>query len=114
MAKKNIPYDQKYYDPEIECMPRPELEKLQLERLKEMVRFAYENAPYYKRSFDEAGVSPDDLQTLADIQKFHPSSTRRPNATPRAWALSSASCARSPKRRSSSWPPPLAPPACRP
>ena len=26
MAKKNIPYDQKYYDPEIECMPRPELE----------------------------------------------------------------------------------------
>ena len=70
MAKKNIPYDQKYYDPEIECMPRPELEQLQLERLKEMVRFAYENAPYYKRSFDEAGVSPDDIQTLADIQKF--------------------------------------------
>ena len=24
MAKKNIPYDQKYYDPEIECMPRAE------------------------------------------------------------------------------------------
>ena len=23
---KDIPYDQKYYDPEIECMPRPELE----------------------------------------------------------------------------------------
>ena len=38
MAKKNIPYDQKYYDPEIECMPRPELEKLQLERLQAMVR----------------------------------------------------------------------------
>ena len=28
---KDIPYDQKYYDPEIECMPRPELEALQLE-----------------------------------------------------------------------------------
>ena len=58
MAKKNIPYDQKYYDPEIECMPRPELEKLQLERLKEMVVFAYENAPYYKREWDKAGVDP--------------------------------------------------------
>ena len=33
---KDIPYDQKYYDPEIECMPRPELEALQLERLKDI------------------------------------------------------------------------------
>jgi phenylacetate-CoA ligase len=70
MAKKHIPYDQKYYDPEIECMPREELNALQLERLKEMVKFAYDNAPYYKRSFDEAGVSPDDIKTLADIAKF--------------------------------------------
>ena len=52
MAKKNIPYDQKYYDPEIECMPRAELEAMQLERLQEMVRYAYDNTVYYKRSFD--------------------------------------------------------------
>ncbi len=70
MAKKNIPYDQKYYDPEIETMPRAELEQLQLERLKEMVSYAYENAPYYKRSFDAAGVSPADISTLADLEKF--------------------------------------------
>ena len=70
MAKKNIPYDQKYYDPEIECMPRPQLEQMQLERLKEMVKYAYENTVYYKRTFDEAGVSPEDIHTLADIQKF--------------------------------------------
>ena len=56
MAKKNIPYDQKYYDPEIECMPRPELEQLQLERLQTMVQYAYDNTVYYKRSFDAAGV----------------------------------------------------------
>ena len=70
MAKKNIPYDQKYYDPEIECMPRPELEKLQLERLKEMVVFAYENAPYYKREWDKAGVDPYGITCLEDLQKF--------------------------------------------
>ncbi len=70
MAKKNIPYDQKYYDPEIECMPRPELEKLQLERLQAMVKYAYENTVYYKRSFDEAGVKPEDITSLADIEKF--------------------------------------------
>ena len=70
MAKKNLPYDQKYYDPEIECMPRPELEAMQLERLKEMVRYAYDNTVWYKRSFDEAGVSPDDIHTLKDIERF--------------------------------------------
>ena len=70
MAKKKLPYDQKYYDPEIECMPRPELEQLQLERLKEMVRWSYDNAPYYKQAWDEAGVNPEDIHTLKDIEKF--------------------------------------------
>lgn len=70
MAKKKIPYDQKYYDPEIECMPRPELEKMQLERLQTEVQFAYDNTVYYKRAFDEAGVKPSDIKTLKDIEKF--------------------------------------------
>ena len=60
MAKKNIPYDQKYYDPEIECMPRPELEKLQLERLQAMVKYAYENTVYYKRCLLYTSPSPRD------------------------------------------------------
>lgn len=70
MPKKNVPYDQKIYDPEIECMPRPELEAMQLERLQHMVHYAYDNTVYYKRSFDEAGVSPDDIKELSDLQKF--------------------------------------------
>ena len=28
MAKKDVPYDQKYYDPEVECMPREELVRI--------------------------------------------------------------------------------------
>ncbi len=68
--RKTIPYDQKYYDPEIECMPRSELEQMQLDRLKAMLSYAYENTVYYKRSFDEAGVRPEDVQTLSDIQKL--------------------------------------------
>lgn len=68
VIKKN-PND-KYWNEALETMPREELEKKQLENLKEIVKFAYENAPYYKRSFDEAGVKPEDIQTLADIQKF--------------------------------------------
>lgn len=70
MAKKDLPYDEKYYDREIETMPREELEKLQLELLKDEIKWCYENGAYYKRAWDEAGVSPDDLQTLKDLEKF--------------------------------------------
>lgn len=56
-------------DPE-ERMSREELEALQLERLKKTVHHAYENVPFYRRKFDEAGVSPDDIQTLDDITKL--------------------------------------------
>ena len=41
----------KYWDEKLETLPREELEKRQLEDLKEIVKFAYDNAPYYKRSF---------------------------------------------------------------
>ena len=60
----------KFWDEELETLPREELEKKQLEDLKEIVSFAYNNAPYYKRSFDEAGVKPEDIKTLKDIEKF--------------------------------------------
>ena len=70
MAKRNISVESKFYDPEIECMPRPEIEKMQLERLQEMLKFAYANAPYYKRTFDEAGVKPEDVKALKDTEKF--------------------------------------------
>jgi phenylacetate-CoA ligase len=68
MAK--VQEERKYWNEEIETMPRPELEKLQLERLKEIVKFSYENSPYYKRTFDAAGVSPDDIHELSDLAKF--------------------------------------------
>ena len=60
----------KFWNEELETLPREELEKKQLEDLKEIVKFAYDNAPYYKRSFDEAGVKPEDIKELKDIQKF--------------------------------------------
>ncbi len=62
--------DKKYWDEKIETISRERLEELQLEELKEIVAFAYENSPYYKRAFDEKGVKPHDIKTLADIQKF--------------------------------------------
>lgn len=60
----------KFWNESLETMPREELEAKQLEDLKEIVKFAYENAPYYKESFDKAGVKPEDIKELADLQKF--------------------------------------------
>lgn len=69
MAQKRD-INNKFWDEELETMPREQLEKQQLKDLKEIVKFAYENSPYYKRSFDEAGVKPEDIKQLSDIQKF--------------------------------------------
>lgn len=54
----------------IETASRDELEALQLERLQWTLNHAYSNVPMYKRKFDDAGVHPDDLNHLSDIQKF--------------------------------------------
>ncbi len=39
--------EKKYWNEKIETLPREELDALQLESLKEIVGFAYQNAPYY-------------------------------------------------------------------
>jgi len=50
--------------------PREELRALQLERLKETVQRAYHLVPFYRRKFDEAGVKPEDIKSLEDLQKL--------------------------------------------
>jgi phenylacetate-CoA ligase len=47
-----------------------ELRAVQLERLQQTLRHAYENVAHYRRAFDEAGVHPDDCRELADLAKF--------------------------------------------
>jgi phenylacetate-CoA ligase len=54
----------------IEIASRDEIMALQLERLKWSLRHAYDNVPFYKNSFDAAGVHPDDLHALSDLAKF--------------------------------------------
>ncbi|MGJ5617998.1 phenylacetate--CoA ligase PaaK [Sulfitobacter sp. MF3-043] len=54
----------------IEIASRDEISALQLERMKWSLRHAYDNVPFYKSSFDAAGVHPDDLHDLSDLAKF--------------------------------------------
>ena len=57
-----------FFQKEIETMSRPELEALQLERLKHMVNYCYENVPFYHDRLEKAGVTGDKIKTLSDIQ----------------------------------------------
>jgi phenylacetate-CoA ligase len=58
------------FDPTTETMPRPALAELQLQRLKRTLEQAYANVPHYRGKFDAAGVKPDDLRALRDVERF--------------------------------------------
>ena len=58
------------YNEEFETLPREALEALQLKRLQQVVQRVYHTVGFYRRSFDEAGVKPDDLKTLGDLKRL--------------------------------------------
>jgi phenylacetate-CoA ligase len=56
------------WNEEYETLPREALEALQLKRLKAQVARVHATVPYYRKKMEDAGVTPDDIQTLADIR----------------------------------------------
>ncbi len=56
------------YNEEFETLPREALEALQLKRLQQVVQRVYHTVGFYKRSFDAAGATPDDIRTISDLQ----------------------------------------------
>ena len=58
------------WNPKNETMPRGELEKLQLERLKSQLARVYEKVPFYRHAFQQRGVTPDSINSLADLSKL--------------------------------------------
>ncbi len=58
------------WNKEMECADRETMRALQLKKLKETVRYEYDNVPYYREKMDKAGVKPEDIQTLEDIRKL--------------------------------------------
>jgi phenylacetate-CoA ligase len=59
-----------YWNPLMERMPVDELEKMQEKKLKNLVNYVYQHSDFYKKRFDEAGVKPEDIQTLDDLKKL--------------------------------------------
>jgi phenylacetate-CoA ligase len=58
------------WDPVNECMGREELGLLQLARLRATLGRVYRDVPCYRGKFDQAGIRPEDLKSLSDLQLF--------------------------------------------
>ncbi|MBQ7661260.1 MAG: phenylacetate--CoA ligase [Clostridia bacterium] len=56
--------------PEIECMPRKELTRLQDERLIAQVKRMYERVPCFRARMDEKGLKPEDVHGVGDLKKL--------------------------------------------
>lgn len=46
------------------------LRELQAERLRNLIRHAYDAVPYYRCMFDERGLAPEDIQNPADLRRL--------------------------------------------
>jgi phenylacetate-CoA ligase len=61
--------DQEYWNPVLETLPREQLERLQLEKFKRIFKWTYERSRFHRGLYDRAGITPDDIRTLADVRK---------------------------------------------
>lgn len=58
------------FNPEAEAMPRDRLAELKTERLRATVAHAYRNVPFYRQRLDDAGIGPDSIESLADLERI--------------------------------------------
>lgn len=59
-----------YWERDKECMDREELEYLQFERLQSTLNRVYGHVPFYRKKFDDAGISPENIESLSDIVRL--------------------------------------------
>ncbi len=59
-----------FWEKERETMDRKSLENLQVELLRENIDYAYKNVPFYKKKFDEYGITKESIKTIEDIKKL--------------------------------------------
>ena len=59
-----------YWDEKFETMDLEELQAFQFGKMRETLEWVYDRVPFYKKAFDEKGVKPEDLKSLADLRHF--------------------------------------------
>lgn len=69
-------HDSEYYNREIETAPYSELEATQLRAIRKVVRYGYDNTPFYHRRWKRVGVTPEDINSFGDFQRKIPAFTK--------------------------------------
>ncbi len=59
-----------YWDKAKECMPRADLEQLQLERLQSTLYRVATHVPFYRKKFKELAIDPDGFRSLEELRKL--------------------------------------------
>jgi phenylacetate-CoA ligase len=59
-----------FFAPEIETMTRERIRRMQLEKLRKQVAWAYARVPWYRDRFDEIGIRPEDVRALEDVRRL--------------------------------------------
>ena len=58
-----------YWQPELETMPRQQLEALQVEKLRRTIDICLQS-PFYKRVLGERGITSDTIKTIDDVRRL--------------------------------------------
>ncbi|HEV2138200.1 MAG TPA: phenylacetate--CoA ligase [Nitrososphaerales archaeon] len=69
MPSSNDGRRDRYFNTKMEMMPRKELVSLQEKRFRAAIKYARENSVFYKRAFRRLGIGPEDVRSIADLQK---------------------------------------------
>ena len=59
--------NRKYWNPVVETLPRERLLEIELRRFRELLQWAKEKSPFYKRKLQ--GIEPEDIKTFEDVAK---------------------------------------------
>lgn len=57
----------RYWDEYWQTMPREALDRIHLERIQRLIKYAYGNVPLYRRLYEQAGLKPEDVRTWDDF-----------------------------------------------
>jgi phenylacetate-CoA ligase len=60
----------RYFDERIETMPAAWTRRLEEERLAEQVSHCYERSPFYRRKLEDAGIRPEHVERLEDLERL--------------------------------------------
>jgi len=96
------------FEPAAETMPRAKIAALQLKRLRQTVKNAYDNVPLHRKRMRKLRMEPGDIKSLEDLTRL-PFTVKPDLRAPNPFGMFAPRA-----RRSRGCTPPAAPPASRP